>query len=92
MTRQEANQKAYDAWTSASGGYAPSMVNVLIALGLFKLDEPITPTNKFASILADWVDPVEVAEFWKDLDEAGLEIVEKDKSKSEFKYNPANVR
>ncbi len=80
MTRDEAIERANTAWRSGatSGGtYGESVVDVLAALDLLKLDEPKSAWEKFNQIARDWIDRESMGEFFTDIERAGLKITEK---------------
>lgn len=78
MTRDEAEMLAIKAVSFQFSEDARRHIDVLVALGMLKLDEPETADQKFRKIVIDrgFHDSHPLA-FLRDMDAAGLKIVEK---------------
>lgn len=78
MTRDEVETIIHDNFFMGRGKtFAQSWTDAFVALGMLKLDEPKSAWEKFNAIARDWVDPLEMGEFFSDIEKAGLKIVEK---------------
>ena len=79
MTRDEALKIARCGYGNLGGfsDHPKAFVDMAVALGMLKLEEPKSAWTKFNEIVNDWVDPVEQGKFFSDMEKAGLKIVEK---------------
>lgn len=83
MTREEAikiwkrSGLSFDFRDVDDGTAANRAIDAFAALGMLKLEEPKTATNKFADILARYFPGPEVEEVWAAIEGANLIVVEK---------------
>ncbi len=82
MTRDEAIAIAKHQleYVNVSDAYIAAHIDVLVALGLLKLDEPKMPERIFIKAMRDYGYGITAArELFDRIDFAGLKLVEKDK-------------